>query len=160
MKAIDRLYEFLDYKGIKPSVFERDISFSSGYLSVQRKRNADMGESQLTKVINYFDDINPIWLLTGNGNMITCNSEYKYHNDSIVSEKVITYNTEEITPILELIRQLAKKDDNIQELNKEIRLLIEDNSRLKEKIAGLIEEVRELKEVAAQSAPDSHSAAG
>lgn len=70
MKAIHRLYKILDYKGIKPTVFEKEIGFSSGYLSNQRKRDADMGETIMTKVISLFTDINPIWFITGHGEML------------------------------------------------------------------------------------------
>lgn len=70
MKAIERLYQLLESKDIKPTYFEKEIGMSSGYLSVQKKRSADMGESVILKIIDYFQDLNPIWFLTGNGNMI------------------------------------------------------------------------------------------
>lgn len=70
MKAIERLYEYLKNKGIRPTNFEREIGLSSGYLSVQRKRKADMGESILTKVIDNCQDLSMEWLLTGEGSML------------------------------------------------------------------------------------------
>ena len=70
MKAIERLYEYLDYKKLKPTALEKEIGLSNGYISVQKKRNADMGEGALNKIIDYCRDINPLWLLTGEGNML------------------------------------------------------------------------------------------
>jgi len=70
MKIIDRLYQYFDFKGIKPTAFEKKIGLSNGYLGLQRKRNADIGESILIKIIDYCLDINPIWLITGNGEML------------------------------------------------------------------------------------------
>ena len=70
MKAIERLYEYLKNKGIRPTNFEREIGLSSGYLSVQRKRKADMGESILTKVSDNCQDLSMEWLLTGEGAML------------------------------------------------------------------------------------------
>lgn len=70
MKAIERLYKYLDHKVIKPTVFEKEIGFSSGYLSNQKKRNADLGESVLNKINDYCHDLNIGWLLTGNGSML------------------------------------------------------------------------------------------
>ena len=70
MKAIERLYEYLKNKGIRPTNFEREIGLSSGYLSVQRKRKADMGESILTKVSDNCQDLSMEWLLTGEGSML------------------------------------------------------------------------------------------
>lgn len=70
MKAIDRLYIYLENQNIKPTNFEREIGFSSGYLSNMRKRNADIGESLLNKVIDYCHLLSPEWLLTGKGEML------------------------------------------------------------------------------------------
>lgn len=70
MKAIDRLYQYLESKGVKPTTFEKDMGFSSGYLSVQRKRSADLGESVMLKVIDNCHDLNPIWLISGKESML------------------------------------------------------------------------------------------
>lgn len=69
MKAIDRFYEYLAEKNLKPTAVEKEIGFSNGYLSAQKKRNADMGEGMMLKIIDYCRDINPLWLLTGEGSM-------------------------------------------------------------------------------------------
>ena len=70
MKAIERLYKYIDYKGNKPTRFEKELGLSNGYLGTQLKRNADLGESVLNKIIDYCLDINPEWLLTGKGEML------------------------------------------------------------------------------------------
>lgn len=70
MKAIDRLYEYFDNQNIKPTVFEREAGLSSGYLSVQKKRNADLGETILNKINDYCHSLSIEWLLTGSGDML------------------------------------------------------------------------------------------
>ena len=70
MKAIDRFYEYLAEKSLKPTAIEKEIGLSNGYLSAQKKRNADMGEGMILKIIDNFRDINPLWLLTGEGSML------------------------------------------------------------------------------------------
>lgn len=70
MKAIDRLYIYLEHKGIKPTTFEREIGFSSGYLSRQKSRGSDLGESMLKQINDYCQDLSLIWLLTGEGDML------------------------------------------------------------------------------------------
>ena len=57
MKAIERLYQYIEFKGYKPTNFEHKIGLSSGYLSVQKKRNADMGETIVNKINDYCQDI-------------------------------------------------------------------------------------------------------
>jgi len=70
MKAIDRLYQYIENKGYKPTVFEKNIGLSSGYLSVQRKRSANIGDSIINKVLDYCHDLNPTWLISGKGSML------------------------------------------------------------------------------------------
>lgn len=70
MKAIDRLFEYLEFKGIKPTRLEKEIGLSNGYLGVQRKRNADIGSGVLEQIVNYCRDLNIEWLITGAGYMI------------------------------------------------------------------------------------------
>lgn len=100
MKAINRLYEILDIKGVKPTSFEKIIGLSSGYLSNQKKRNADMGETIMTKVIDYFNDVNPVWFVTGKGEMLlntTISSAEHIQPTLISSEKLVyTYDNQEI----------------------------------------------------------------
>lgn len=70
MKAIQRLIEYLDFKGVNKSTYEKLISVSNGYLGTQLKRNADLGEGILNKILDNSLDLNPNWLLTGEGNML------------------------------------------------------------------------------------------
>ncbi|TPG37526.1 helix-turn-helix transcriptional regulator [Flavobacterium pectinovorum] len=70
MKAIERFYQYLEYKGIKSTRFEKDNGLSNGYLGTQLKRNGNLGEEILNKLINNCLDINPAWLLTGKGSMV------------------------------------------------------------------------------------------
>ncbi|WP_443937058.1 S24 family peptidase [Pedobacter sp. MW01-1-1] len=71
MKAIERLKQYIDYKELTNSSFEKKNGLSNGYIATQLKRNADLGESVFNKILDNCLDINPVWLLTGNGEMIT-----------------------------------------------------------------------------------------
>lgn len=69
MKAIDRIKQYIDYKGITNRAFEQKNDLSNGYIATQLKRNADLGEGILNKILENCLDINPLWLITGNGEM-------------------------------------------------------------------------------------------
>lgn len=69
-KIISRLFTYLRKKGIPHTRFEKEIGFSNGYLNTQLKRNSDLGESVIRKIIDYCLDIDPVWLLTGRGSML------------------------------------------------------------------------------------------
>lgn len=71
MKAIARLYQYFEYKHIKPTRFEKDLGLSNGYLGSQMKREADIGSSILEKIIVNCLDLNIKWLITGEGNMLS-----------------------------------------------------------------------------------------
>lgn len=62
----DRIKQFIDFKGITPYKFCKDLGFSMGYLD---KKGA-IGTDKYLKIIEYFLEINPEWLLTGKGEML------------------------------------------------------------------------------------------
>ena len=70
MKAIDRIYQYLEYKSFKIADFEKKNSISNGYLSKMRQRSASIGEDILNQILENCPDISPEWLLTGSGNML------------------------------------------------------------------------------------------
>jgi hypothetical protein len=70
MKAINRLLEYLQYRRIAPTRAEKEWGISNGYFGTQLKREADLGEGVLFKIIDNCLDINPEWLLTGRGEML------------------------------------------------------------------------------------------
>src|ERR1035437_3964531 len=70
MKAIERLYQYFDYKNIKPTRFEKDFGLSNGYFGGQLKREADIGSSILEKIVDNCRDLSIDWLITGKGNML------------------------------------------------------------------------------------------
>lgn len=70
MKAIERVYKYIDFIGIKAIPFEKKIGLSNGYLGKQLVRKADLGEGILMKIIENCPEISPEWLLTGEGEML------------------------------------------------------------------------------------------
>lgn len=55
MKAIIRVMEILQNKGIKPIKAEKDLSLSNGYLATMLKREGSLGEDILIKLSEYLD---------------------------------------------------------------------------------------------------------
>lgn len=70
MTTIERLFEYLDYKQIKPTRFEKDIGLSNGYLGIQLRRKADIGSGILVKIVDNCLDLDIEWLITGKGSML------------------------------------------------------------------------------------------
>lgn len=133
MKAIDRFYEYLAEKSLKPTVVEKEIGLSNGYLSAQKKRSADMGEGMMLKVIDYFRDINPMWLLTGEGSMLR--TEQRQQASQV-----------EVQPVP------STDESIIYKMYKEKDLEVKD---LMETIGSLKERIRQLKREKGNSVSDA-----
>lgn len=61
-----RILQYLDFKDISKYKFYQDTGLSNGILS----QNNGLSEENTLKVLSYFSDINPTWLLTGEGEML------------------------------------------------------------------------------------------
>ncbi len=120
MKIIARIFKYFDTKGIKPTAFEKKIGLSNGYLGKMEKRNADIGESILIKIIENCPDINPEWLMLGTGNMIKKDDD----NNKITNVGSI-----------DLMTMIKEKDQEIAKLNREIGALGAEIVNLKKKLA-------------------------
>ena len=85
MKSIERLLQYIDYKGLNKRTFEVNNDLSNGYLGKQLSRNADLGEGILTRILDNCPDLSPEWLLTGKGEMIV-NNDTKVESNEKPSE--------------------------------------------------------------------------
>jgi hypothetical protein len=59
MKSIERLLQYIDYKGLNKRTFEVNNDLSNGYLGKQLSRNADLGEGILTRILDNCPDLSP-----------------------------------------------------------------------------------------------------
>lgn len=62
-----RIIKFIKYKGIGKTKFERAVGLSNGYLN--QLRHAPSYE-KIQMIIGTFPDLNEVWLLTGEGEML------------------------------------------------------------------------------------------
>jgi hypothetical protein len=63
----DRLISFLEYLGIGQNKFESKVGLSIGYIN---KLKGDMKLSSIEKVVSSYPELNPDWLITGEGSML------------------------------------------------------------------------------------------
>jgi phage repressor protein C with HTH and peptisase S24 domain len=105
MKAIDRVFQYIDFNGINKSELERKTGISNGYLAKQLQRKADIGESILINILEYCPDINPEWLLLGRGEMLKQNVEYSQEEGNDLKH---TYNNSQITKMHKPTKYMEK----------------------------------------------------
>lgn len=70
MRAIERLYRFMERKKLNPYAFERSCDLSNGYLASQLKAKGSIGSEILEKISHVYPELNLVWLITGKGKMV------------------------------------------------------------------------------------------
>jgi hypothetical protein len=121
MKPIERIAMYLQFRTITPHSFERKIHLSNGYFSKQIKNLGSVGSDILVKIYNSYPELNMLWVLTGEGQMILDDREAQ--PDSKLGEFSNRYESEN--------RKLKSLASDVENLN----VVLKD----KEKIIGLYE---------------------
>lgn len=121
MKPIERIAMYLQFKSITPHSFERKIHLSNGYFSKQIKNLGSVGSEILVKIHENYPDLNMLWVITGEGQMINENVEPQ--QELKVNEFTLRYESEN--------RKLKSLESDVEKLN----IVLKD----KEKIIGLYE---------------------
>ena len=70
MNTIQRIKQYIDYKGFTNKKFEIETGFSNGAFASQLKNNKTIGVDKLENILTTYTEINPDWLLTGKGEML------------------------------------------------------------------------------------------
>ena len=123
MTVKDRVREFVKFKGITMSQFERMCGLSVGYVNAMR---VSFGKDYLNNVLKQFPELNREWLLYGEGEMlksgnfsqnqekVTQNNE---NGDNIQGQNVtVQSNTQSnVDEFLAIIKQQANQITKSQE---------------------------------------------
>lgn len=67
---LQRLKEYIDAKGISVAAFERSINMSNASFGKSLKNGGAIGSDKLENILTIYKDISPVWLLTGEGDML------------------------------------------------------------------------------------------
>ena len=124
MKPIERIEIFMHFKKITPHAFEQKIDLSNGYFSKQLKNLGSVGSDILIKIYLAYPELDILWILTGEGQMLKLAEQESQQIDDIILEDFTNKYTSE---------------------NKKLKKLENDSDKLqtslsdKEKIIGLYE---------------------
>ena len=105
-----RVGQYIEAKGISYYAFENSLGASRGSISKAVKDGKSIGSNMLEKILTIYKDINPSWLLTGFGEMLTDDSSlydtagiktYRLKTDTTVeSQQVPLYDLEAVAGIV------------------------------------------------------------
>nr|DAQ10194.1 MAG TPA: helix-turn-helix domain protein [Caudoviricetes sp.] len=66
----ERLKQFIDFINVSISAFEKSIGMSNASFRKIYNNNGAIGSDKLERILNTYPQLNPSWLLTGEGSMI------------------------------------------------------------------------------------------
>jgi len=124
MKPIERIAVYIQFKKISPHAFEKKIELSNGYFSKQLKHLGSVGSDILIRIHHTYSDINILWILTGEGQMLKEDDLHCEQVDSSILEDFTNKYTSEN-------KKLKKLENDFDQL----QTSLSD----KEKIIGLYE---------------------
>ncbi len=124
MKPIERIEIFMHFKKITPHAFEQKIDLSNGYFSKQLKNLGSVGSDILIKIYLAYPELDILWILTGEGQMLKqAEQESQQIGDIILEDFTNKYTSEN--------KKLKKLENDFDKLQTSLTD--------KEKIIGLYE---------------------
>ena len=114
-----RIVKYLEFKGITRSIFFKETSIKRGFLDTDKLKSS-VSDVFIAKIIATYPDLNPIWLLTGNGEMLKKDMPiYKEEKKEDCSEYKLElgYLKKELGNLTDL---LLEKDKVIKLLEREL----------------------------------------
>ena len=90
MRVIDRLDVYIREKGINDNQVTVNAGLSVGLLNNARKGSSDIGKKTIEKILTFYQDLNRVWLLTGEGPMLK--KEFSDETESNQVQKIPLYD--------------------------------------------------------------------
>lgn len=70
-RCIDRFDKYMIYSGLNDNQVTKEAELSVGTIGKSRQENRDLSNRVLNKLLQVYPEINRVWLLTGEGSMLT-----------------------------------------------------------------------------------------
>lgn len=109
MDIKERINELRDAKNLSVKAFEQQIGISNGLW----EKAKSLSEDVLIKIIARYPEINPCWLLKGEGDMFGVNDDRKY---SIGMVDALKAENESLKKEIAVFKAMQGKDDKSLEI--------------------------------------------
>ncbi|HEX8574879.1 MAG TPA: S24 family peptidase [Flavobacterium sp.] len=110
----ERVGEYIAKKGVSYYAFENSIGASRGSISKAVKEGKSIGSQVLENILSIYTDLNPVWLLTGQGNVFLEDeavlqdkqvATYRLKTDSFVeNQQIPLYDIEAVAGLVPLFQ--------------------------------------------------------
>ena len=127
---IERIKQFIDYKGISVASFERSVGMSNASFGKSLKSGGTIGCDKLENILFVYPELSPSWLMTGRGPMLEKDPSRTQEATQTKPKATRSTPTSAATEsvLLSLIRE---KDETIRQQAIEIGKLTEQLRSLK-----------------------------
>lgn len=142
MRKIERFDKYMKFKGLNDNKVTVQLGLSVGTLGKSRKEGRDLSDRVVEQILNFYNDLNKVWLLTGNGEMLiqptsqVIQSGANSINNSGVIENSTIDNRHYYSDSPDVLRS---------EIDKLDRIIAEKEERIKEKDAQIKEKDAQIK---------------
>lgn len=140
MGATDRVRQYIDFKGITKYRFCRDLEFSNKFLD----NSSNMGTDKACKILRHYPDMNPEWLITGDGDMLRTSTPARSESPT----SYVAPKEESSDSIAMLLRDMLREKDELLARQQE------EIGRLKAELAAAEAKLAELDYHDSDDAPD------
>ncbi len=101
MRIIDRLIQYIEHKKITAYSFERTCQVANGYLKKQQKGKGSIGSDILERINKNYFDLNLVWLITGEEEMLYEDNEDRKNKRLLLQEDKNYYTKDEMIKFLQ-----------------------------------------------------------
>lgn len=122
MRRIERFDKYMEYKELNDNKVTKQLSLSVGTLGKSRNLGRDLSDKVIEQILNFYTDLNRVWLLTGEGEMIKDkitqeangdnNTQVAGNSNNVNSTAVIQLALNEISEMRKLIQEQVKNNQD------------------------------------------------
>lgn len=91
-KITHRLSKYMKYKGLNDNNITVDAGLSVGLIGKALKKSTGLNSDTIEKILHTYVDLNPVWLVVGEGEMLKPNVKDLKHNESVANS--VTFSDE------------------------------------------------------------------
>ena len=124
---LNRLKQYIEYKGLTIALVERTLGMSNGALSKPIKNHTAIGSDKLENILASYPDLSPTWLFTGRGEMLL-NDEQTPTKHETAPQYLLDMLTQKDCIIREQAEQLGQLRERIKQLEQRLEKTVGDVS--------------------------------
>lgn len=139
-ERFERFDKYMKEKGLNDNQVTKQCGLSQGLLGQARTGKSDLGMQTVNKILKEYQDLNRVWLLTGEGEMLNQNvqigdgTNIAGDKNQVNESKTVELFLKEIAAQRRIVdEQLEKKDEQIEKKDEQINRLISLLERYTEK---------------------------